>query len=159
MKNIVLIGMPGSGKSTVGVLLAKALGYSFVDVDLIICKEAGKPLQEILDNEGLDFFFILREKSVQSLTTTRLLSQQAVQWFSVKMPWKTSEKTARSFSLMLTLMKSSAELQISKQEALHSVRVKLLMMCTECVIRSIKVCRYHGVNGAEQYRNHGRCNC
>ena len=56
MKNIVLIGMPGSGKSTVGVLLAKALGYSFVDVDLIICKEAGKPLQEILDNEGLDFF-------------------------------------------------------------------------------------------------------
>lgn len=97
MKNIVLIGMPGSGKSTVGVLLAKALGYSFVDVDLIICKEAGKPLQEILDNEGLDFFFILREKSVQSLTTTRPLSQQAVQWFSVKMPWKTSEKRQGCF--------------------------------------------------------------
>ena len=62
MKNIVLIGMPGSGKSTVGVLLAKALGYSFVDVDLIICKEAGKPLQEILDNEGLDFFLHLEGK-------------------------------------------------------------------------------------------------
>ena len=71
MKNIVLIGMPGSGKSTVGVLLAKALGYSFVDVDLIICKEAGKKvildtsgklLQEILDNEGLDFFLHLEGK-------------------------------------------------------------------------------------------------
>ena len=62
MKNIVLIGMPGSGKSTVGVLLAKALGYSFVDVDLIICKEAGKPLQKILDNEGLDFFLHLEGK-------------------------------------------------------------------------------------------------
>ena len=54
--------MPGSGKSTVGVLLAKALGYSFVDVDLIICKEAGKPLQKILDNEGLDFFLHLEGK-------------------------------------------------------------------------------------------------
>ena len=54
--------MPGSGKSTVGVLLAKALGYSFVDVDLIICKEAGKPLQKILDNEGLDFFLYLEGK-------------------------------------------------------------------------------------------------
>lgn len=43
------------------MLLAKALGYSFVDVDLIICKEAGKPLQEILDNEGLDFFLHLEE--------------------------------------------------------------------------------------------------
>ena len=51
----------------------------------------------------LTFFFILREKSVQSLTTTRPLSQQAVQWFSVKMPWKTSEKTARSFSFDVDL--------------------------------------------------------
>lgn len=97
MKNIVLIGMPGSGKSTVGVLLAKALGYSFVDVDLIICKEAGKPLQEILDNKVLTFFFILREKSVQSLTTTRPLSQQAVQWFSVKCHGKPQKKRQGCF--------------------------------------------------------------
>ena len=41
MNNITLIGMPGSGKSTVGVLLAKALGFQFVDVDLLIQQREG----------------------------------------------------------------------------------------------------------------------
>ena len=50
--NIVLIGMPGSGKSTVGVILAKLTGRAFVDTDLLIQTAAGKPLQEIIDNEG-----------------------------------------------------------------------------------------------------------
>ena len=59
--NIILIGMPGSGKSTLGVLLAKAIGYSFVDTDLIISRRAGKPLQKILDNDGLDSFLELEE--------------------------------------------------------------------------------------------------
>lgn len=54
--------MPGSGKSTVGVLLAKALGYSFVDTDLIISRKAGKPLQKILDEDGLDRFLELEEE-------------------------------------------------------------------------------------------------
>lgn len=51
-KNIVLIGMPGCGKSTVGVLLAKRLGMGFTDTDLIIQQETGRTLQTIVDNEG-----------------------------------------------------------------------------------------------------------
>ena len=47
--NIILIGMPGSGKSTVGVLLAKAAGMRFSDTDLLIQQETGKKLQEIID--------------------------------------------------------------------------------------------------------------
>ena len=43
-KNILMIGMPASGKSTIGVLLAKRLGYSFVDVDLVIQEKTGKLL-------------------------------------------------------------------------------------------------------------------
>lgn len=46
--NITLIGMPAAGKSTVGVLLAKRLGYSFIDVDIVIQEEEGKLLKEII---------------------------------------------------------------------------------------------------------------
>ena len=62
MDGIVLIGMPGSGKSTVGVLLAKALGCLFTDVDLLISHRAKKPLQRILDEDGLEAFLALEEE-------------------------------------------------------------------------------------------------
>lgn len=52
MRNIILIGMPGCGKSTVGVVLAKNLGMDFVDSDLVIQRETGKKLAELLDVHG-----------------------------------------------------------------------------------------------------------
>ena len=55
-KNIVLIGMPGVGKSTVGVILAKVLGYQFVDADLVIQEQEGKLLHEIIEEKGTDGF-------------------------------------------------------------------------------------------------------
>ena len=67
MKNIVLIGMPGSGKSTVGVLLAKALGYEFLDVDLVIQRREGALLQEILDTRGTQAFLEAEERAVCSV--------------------------------------------------------------------------------------------
>ena len=54
--NIVLIGMPGSGKSTVGVLLAKVLGYDFLDTDLLIQRREGCTLEEIIRRKGIDTF-------------------------------------------------------------------------------------------------------
>ena len=56
MDNIILIGMPGSGKSTIGVLLAKLIGYSFLDTDLLIQQKEGKKLFEILRDHGPNYF-------------------------------------------------------------------------------------------------------
>ncbi len=65
--NVVLIGMPGAGKSTVGVVLAKRLGLDFVDTDLLIQTRAGKRLQTIIDEEGLGVFLRLEEEILCSL--------------------------------------------------------------------------------------------
>ena len=62
-KNILMIGMPASGKSTIGVLLAKRLGYSFVDVDLVIQEKTGKLLKEIIAEEGDDGFLRVEEQA------------------------------------------------------------------------------------------------
>lgn len=65
--NIILIGMPGCGKSTVGVVLAKNLGLDFLDVDLLIIRRTGRKLQEILDEDGTDAFLAIEADVIQSL--------------------------------------------------------------------------------------------
>ena len=68
MDNIILIGMPGSGKSTVGVVLAKALGMGFVDVDLLIQAREGALLQELIDRRGVERFLDLERDAILSLS-------------------------------------------------------------------------------------------
>ena len=67
MANIVLIGMPGCGKSTVGVLLAKALQMDFIDTDIVLQQQQGKKLQEIIDQVGNDAFLKMEEDCVCGL--------------------------------------------------------------------------------------------
>ena len=55
-ENIILIGMPASGKSTVGVILAKVIGYDFIDTDLLIQRRTGKRLKTIIREQGIDGF-------------------------------------------------------------------------------------------------------
>lgn len=62
MSNIVLIGMPGSGKSTVGVVLAKNIGCNFLDSDLVIQEREGKKLHEIISERGIEGFKKLEEE-------------------------------------------------------------------------------------------------
>ena len=65
--NIVLIGMPGSGKSTCGVLAAKALLKNFFDTDLLLQGIEEKRLQDIIDSDGIDYFLDAEEKAILSL--------------------------------------------------------------------------------------------
>ena len=62
MRNIILIGMPGAGKSTVGVVLAKKLGYRFLDSDLIIQEKCGKLLHQLIDERGEAGFLMLENE-------------------------------------------------------------------------------------------------
>jgi shikimate kinase len=67
MKNIILIGMPGAGKSTMGVILAKALRKTFIDADIVIQEHAGRLLQEIIDEEGPEAFLKTEEETILAL--------------------------------------------------------------------------------------------
>ena len=70
-KNVVLIGMPGAGKSTIGVILAKMLGKDFIDADLVIQKEEGRLLREIIEQEGPDGFLEVENRVNAGLTPER----------------------------------------------------------------------------------------
>lgn len=67
MANIILIGMPGCGKSTVGVILAKTLGIGFVDTDLIIQQRENRLLQNIIDTDGIDYFLDCEAQAVKTV--------------------------------------------------------------------------------------------
>lgn len=87
-ENVVLIGMPGAGKSTVGVVLAKKLGYRFIDSDLVIQDRYGKLLHELIEENGVEGFWkiendvnasIEAEKSVIATGGSVIYGQEAME--------------------------------------------------------------------------------
>ncbi len=71
MDNVVLIGMPGAGKSTVGVVLAKRLGYRFVDSDLVIQEQENMLLHQIIEEKGLAGFLEVENKANAKIQAKR----------------------------------------------------------------------------------------
>lgn len=66
MNNITLIGMPGSGKSTIGIVLAKAIGYTFIDTDILIQNQENRLLHKILEDEGISRFLNIESRVITS---------------------------------------------------------------------------------------------
>ena len=90
MKNVILIGMPVTGKSTVGVILAKRIGYDFLDEDIAITLKDGRQLSEIIEQEGIDRFLeiegevglsIEAEKTVIATGGSAVFSDAAMRHF------------------------------------------------------------------------------
>ena len=67
--NLILIGMAGCGKSTIGVVAAKLLGYDFIDSDLALQRQEGRLLREIISDFGVDYFKDAEERALCSLDT------------------------------------------------------------------------------------------
>ncbi len=67
--NLILIGMPGSGKSTAGVILAKLLGMDYLDTDLLIQKKTGMKLCDLIARKGIDGFLQTEEEVCRSIRT------------------------------------------------------------------------------------------
>lgn len=72
-KNVTLIGMPGCGKSTIGVVLAKVLGYQFVDTDLLIQKQEDMLLYQIIKEKGLEEFMRIENQVNSEITGEKMV--------------------------------------------------------------------------------------
>lgn len=71
MENIILIGMPGVGKSTAGVVLAKILGYHFIDADILIQDQEGRLLSQIIEEEGVSAFIEIENRVNSNIQAER----------------------------------------------------------------------------------------
>lgn len=71
MKNIVFIGMPGAGKSTIGVVIAKMFGYQFIDSDLLIQNQEGDILEHLIDRYGIDGFLAIENQVNRDIVASR----------------------------------------------------------------------------------------
>ncbi len=89
MKNIIIIGMPGAGKSTMGVILAKTLGRKFIDTDIVIQEDTGRLLQEIIDEEGPEAFLTIEEKTILSCQCRNAVIATGAAWSSAGKRWNT----------------------------------------------------------------------
>ncbi len=131
-KNIVLIGMPTSGKSTAGVILAKVLGMDFLDTDLLIQKKKKMKLSEIIASEGLDAFLKTEEEVCLLLDANTVKSSVIATGGSVIY----SENAMRHLRRIGTIVYLSIDFE-TLQKRLHNARKRGVVLREGQTIREL----------------------
>ena len=149
MNNIILIGMPGSGKSTVGVLLAKLIGYEFIDADLIIQSRQNKKLYEIINEKGNDYFLRLEnevcasidaQKTVIATGGSAVYGKEAMEHFKsigkiiyLDVPLAALEKRVKNFATRGIMKRPEQNLAdiFDERRALYEKWADVTVECTE----------------------------
>ncbi len=152
-ENIILIGMPGAGKSTVGVVLAKNLGYGFLDSDLLIQEKEGKLLHEIISEQGLEGFQIIEDrvnseirarKSVIATGGSVVYGENAMEHlrqigkvFYLKLPYEEIEARLGDLSERGVAIKSGMSLKdlYEERKPLYEKYADVILDCEDLQIR------------------------
>ena len=157
MKNIILVGMPGAGKSTIGVVLAKRIGYKFVDSDLVIQESEGKLLHELIEQFGVDGFLkienrinagITCENAVIATGGSAIYGQEAMEHFKeigkvvyLKLPYEEIAERLGDLNARGVTLRPGQTLRDLYEERtpLYEKYADLVIDCHEKALRAIVV--------------------
>lgn len=147
MKNVILIGMPACGKSVTGVILAKSLKMNFIDADLLIQENAGKSLQDIINNDGIDVFKKIEEEVLCSIdvhNTVIATGGSAVYYDSAMRHLKKNGVAVYIEASLSTIKKRLKNIRTrgvamekgQTIDSLYEMRVPLYEKYADCTVRS-----------------------
>lgn len=166
MNNIILIGMPGAGKSTIGVVLAKKLGYRFLDSDLVIQEQTGKLLYQLIEERGEAGFLMLEneinshidvEQTVIATGGSAIYGQEAMAHFHkigqvvyLQLPFKDVEQRLGDLHKRGVVLKEGYTLKDLYEERtpLYEKNADITIACSKKELRQIidEIAEYKDIN-------------
>jgi len=130
MDNIILIGMPAVGKSTVGVVIAKRLGYKFIDTDILIQEHTGKLLREIIEEQGTEGFLKIEDEINAKVDVKKTVVSPGGSVVYCENAMKHYKEIGKVLYLKVSYETISRRLKNAKKRVLCFVKGRHLRTCT-----------------------------